>query len=420
MPEDNKQSVSDLLSRVEHFAGLDPHRLAALAEQADIIEAAAGTVLLDLGSEDPRLLFLLDGRLELVAADGATRRVAPGDPAAMGPISRLRPSRYRVSARTPAICMMIEQQALEHLIEQSPSSGVVVEEALLGGEPSELLDDNATHPVMYDVFADFNHGRIVVPSDPDVAIRVGRSLRGVSHDAVRLAGALSACPALTLKVLRAAMQQNDGRAPVRSVSTAVARLGLDSAHDLAIQCVLRESLRSRSLVVRQRMHAWWERTLRVAAICSVLARMQTGLSPEYANLVGLLHSIAEPVLLGYADRHPDLAEPTTLDNIVHDNRAQLGRLLTMLWGLPREVVEATTMCNYWSYDHPGAANYTDVMLVAQWHAMIGGTAKRRMPGIDEIPAFRRLGLDGQSPEVSLKIVETANSAIEEADSLLCA
>jgi hypothetical protein len=77
------------------------------------------------------------------------------------------------------------------------------------------------------------------------------------------------------------------------------------------------------------------------------------------------------------------------------------------------VVEATTLCNHWAYDHAGEADFTDILLVAQWHAMIGGDRNRRMPSVKEIPAFGRLGLQSASPELSLKIVETANAAIEQ-------
>ena len=153
-------------------------------------------------------------------------------------------------------------------------------------------------------------------------------------------------------------------------------------------------------------------------MCKVLARTSERFDPEYAGLIGLLHSIAEPVLLGYADRHSDLRDAATLDNVVHENRAQLARILLVLWGLPREVVDAATLCNHWAYEQPRDADYTDILLVAQWHALIGGPRSRRIPSIEEIPAFRRLGLQGASPELSLKIVEAGNNAIDRADQLL--
>ncbi len=41
-----------------------------------------------------------------------------------------------------------------------------------------------------------------------------------------------------------------------------------------------------------------------------------------------------------------------------------------------------------------------------------------IPPPNEIPAFRKLGLETASPDFSLKIVETANSAIDRTEALL--
>ena len=146
--------------------------------------------------------------------------------------------------------------------------------------------------------------------------------------------------------------------------------------------------------------------------------MNERLDPEYAILIGLLHGIAEPVLLGYADRHPDLSDSTALDNVVYENRAELGRILLSMWGLPREIVDAAARCNQWSYDGSAVADYTDIVLVAQWHATIGSARGRRIPAIEEIPAFRRLGLQSGAPEIGVRIVEAADDVIEKAESLL--
>jgi len=406
------------LRRVERLSGLDKHQLDELACKVDMRHALPGGRLLELGGEDTRLLFLLKGEIELVASDGAIRTVRHTESAALGPVSRLRPSRYRVTARTAVDYLLVEQTLLDAYSGDDSVGTVVVDESYLISEPNELIDDSATHPLMFDVFNDLNHGRIVVPSDPEVAIRVGRSLSAQGNDFGRLARTLSICPALTLKVLRAAKAGRPGGVAIRSSKQAIQRLGIEQTFALAAKCVMCESLRTDASVVRERMHNWWERTMRVSAISLALARMSERFDPEYAALIGLLHSIAEPVLLGYADRHPDLCDSTALDNVVHDNRADLGRILMTFWDLPREIVDAAARCNQWNYEGPGDADYTDIILVAQWHATIGGPRSRRMPAMEDVPAFRRLGLQSASPELGIKIMEAAEHEIEEADSML--
>ncbi|MGD8956706.1 MAG: HDOD domain-containing protein [Chromatiaceae bacterium] len=401
-----------------HVADLDDNQLGELAQSADLRHAAPGTQLLAIGSDDTRLLFLLQGTLELLAADGAVRVVRDTDRAAQDPLSRLRPSRYRVTALTDVRYLLLEQQALERLTKPRATSSMLIEE--IGVIEAAPAPDNVEtdHPVLFDVFIDLHRDRIVVPSDPEVAIQIGRALQQLVDDPRRLASTLAICPALSLKVLRAAMATGREASSIRSTRMAVQRLGTEQTLGLTVNCVLRESLRSNSSVIRDRLRDWWQRTMRVAAISRSLARVSERFDPEYAALIGLLHSIAEPVILGYADQHEDLAQAKTLDDVLHASRPDLGRILLTYWGMPQEAVEAAHLCNDWRRDHPGEADYTDILLVAQWHAVAGDERHRQPPAADEISAFDRLGVRRASPRLSQHIAEAALDIGRRADELL--
>lgn len=418
MSLDSTVELDAALRRFDHISSLDDTQLAQLAGEVSLLRAPHGSLLLALGSTDPRMLYLVAGEIKLVAGDGASHIVCHTDPAALGPVSRLRPSRYQVTALSDVSYLMIDPGLLDRFAGAAHGGGVQVQEALIADDSSELLEDEATHPLMFDVFDDLNHNRVVALSDLEVAIRVGRTLQTMENDPVGYANTLAACPVLALKVVRAAMAGTARRASIRNLKDAVVRLGLDMTYELATQCILRESLRTPAGGVRRRMREWWERTQRVAAISAVLARMSERFDPDFASLVGLLHSVAEPVMLGYADRHPDLADGIRLDNLLYANRAHLGRILLVLWGLQREIVEAATHCNQWQRDHAGDADYSDILLVAQWHALIGTPRQRYMPPVDRIPAFRRLGLHDASPEMSLRIVEAGRGSVDQAEAAL--
>lgn len=409
--------IFDTLRRFDTFATLDDSQLSMLANQSELLRAHQGDTLMELGSEDSRLLFLIEGEIKLMAADGASHVVRDRDIAALGPVSRLRPSRYQVLALTAVRYLMIEQYLLDSYLDEASGPAMVVVEESYAHEPNELLEESAAHPLMFDVLDDLNHGRIVVPSEADIAIRVGRALRAVDNPG-QIAEALGVCPALTLKAVRAAQADPNQFLPVQSTREAVERLGKEQTYGLAVNCILRESLRTHSTLIRNRTHVWWERSMRVAAISRVLSDCGDQFDPEYAALIGLLHSIAEPVLLSYADRHTDLDNGNALDDVVYDNRAELGRLLADSWELPQEIVEANARCNHWGYEHSGEPDYIDVMLVAQWHASIGQMHSRPLPNRDEVPAFRRLGLHVASTDFLQQLEEAGDRAIEHIDSLL--
>jgi len=418
MPPTEEIDISDALRRFDQLAALSERQLNQIAGEVQLLRAARGTCLLDIGSHDTRLLFLIDGILELVAADGARHKVHHTDPAARGPVSRLRPSRYRVNAVSEVRYLWVDRELIDRLCDAPSTSAMVVDESYTGGGADGLLDSNASHPLMFDVLDDLNNGRIVVPSDQEVSIRVGRALSRLDTDLPRIAETLSICPALTLKAVRAARSADPDRRQVLSCKQAVAELGAERIYDLAANCVLRESLRSTSPTVERRMKTWWRHTMRVSAISRVLARMSERFDPDYAALIGLLHSIAEPVMLQHADRHMDLRDSTLLDNVLHDNRAELGRILLSYWDLPRTLIDAAGASNSWGYRHSGEADYIDIMLVAQWHAAIGGDRRHLMPRLETLPAAERLGLVEPSPKLSLKIVEAANTAVAEAEELI--
>lgn len=416
LAEDNP--LSEALRRFEHLAPLGEHDPGHLADGVSLRSAAPGEQLLAIGGEDAFQLFLIEGELELVAADGAVHRVRDVDPAAHGPVSRLRPSRYRVVAVSRTRYLRVEQRLLDTCREPGSEPGVVVEESFPGGEVSALLDESASHPLMFDVLDDLNHDRIVVPSDPEIAASVGAAVGAVGNDSEGLARAVSICPAMTVKVVRAAMAAAPANSPVRSARAAVELLGADDVYTLAANCVLRETLHTPSPLVAGVMHDWWKRTIRISAISTLLARMSERFDPDFAALIGLLHGIAEPVMLGYADRHRDLDDAAALENLLHNNRAELGRMLMTAWNMPGAICDAASHCDNWDYAHGGDPDYTDILLVARWHARVGGRQPRKQPGIDDIPAFRRLGLAAPSPEVSLRIIEAADTAVERSERLL--
>ena len=412
-------AINAVLRRFDRLEGLDERLLNELAACSELRHAARGACLMTLGSTDPRHLFLVEGELLLEAADGATHNVRHTDDAAKGPVSRLRPSRYRVTTVSEVQYLLVDQQLLDDHANAARAAGLVVEESFMVSEPNGLLDDSASHPIMFDLFDDLNRGRLLVPSDREVAIRIGRALDPLETDHGRLASMLAVCPALTLKILRAARGVAGRKAPVlRSARAAVERLGGENVFSLAVNCVLRESLRTESAAVGERMRSWWERTMRVAAVSAALARMSERFDPAYASIIGLLHSIAEPVLLGYADRHQDLADAAMLDDVVYGNRAEVGRILLTMWQLPREVVDAASLCNRWAYDHAGDPDYTDILLVAQWHAAGVDRHGRRLPPSEEVPAFRRLGLHRASAETQRRISSALESALDDIDDLL--
>ena len=103
---------SALLRTFVQFRGLDESRLAMLAEQALVYTAPSAAKLLNLGMKDAWNMYLLEGTVSLVAADGGSLFVTGGTATSASPISFLKPRKYAVTAVTSVSFLWIHDAVL--------------------------------------------------------------------------------------------------------------------------------------------------------------------------------------------------------------------------------------------------------------------------------------------------------------------
>jgi hypothetical protein len=78
--------------------------------------------LLERGTNDSWNLYLVDGTVELVAADGVPKTIEGGTPTARNPISCLKPRMYTVSALTRVAFLWIDDRLIEEVTRAAGSS----------------------------------------------------------------------------------------------------------------------------------------------------------------------------------------------------------------------------------------------------------------------------------------------------------
>lgn len=97
------------------FRDLDNDKLQTLAAQSMVYKVPPGTQLLERGTLDTRNLYLLEGTVQLVAADGGEKRIDGGTAAASNPISSLKPRMYTVTAVTRVAFLWIDDNLAEEI-----------------------------------------------------------------------------------------------------------------------------------------------------------------------------------------------------------------------------------------------------------------------------------------------------------------
>ena len=412
----------EVLRSLHRMDELAPSDLRELAARLQVFSALSGTRLVELGSDNETTLYLLDGRIELLAEDGHKRTLDASDKAARRPLCRLRPTRYRVTALSNVQYLLVENDVLEDYLAMEESSSLMVDENSYSvDEASFNLESNTRDQLMTQVLDSISQGTLVLPSLPQVAEKVGRAILAAGQDTRRLTRALMVDPTLatkTIKAVNAHLAAKDS--PVDTCEEAVQRLGSERVISLVVNCVLRESLRNPRPEIAARMQTWWERSLRVSAISYVLARLSERFNPDFAALAGLLHRIGEAVLLHYANELDTPMDEQELDPMLATNTREVGRILLAMWNLSPELVTVVSESGNLTRKHTHAADYADIVLVAERHADIGQRVASDPTAPDQMPAFHLLGLGDVSPEFSLQIVEAANGALAQADALLAA
>ena len=103
------------------FRDLDHDKLEAIAAQSLIYKVPPGTQLLERGTSDSLNLYLLDGTVKLVAADGMEKFVDGGTATASNPISCLKPRMYTVSAFTRVTFLWIDDNLIDEIGRGTPA-----------------------------------------------------------------------------------------------------------------------------------------------------------------------------------------------------------------------------------------------------------------------------------------------------------
>jgi HD-like signal output (HDOD) protein len=411
------QPDKEVLKQFKSLRDLSEQQLEMLAQHAEMRSVRKGTLLIKCGSQDDFSLFLVEGTLKLTAADGRISLISSGHPSALVPISQLLPRKYDVVCATRVTYITIDQQVMARVL-ASKQAPVASGSYLVSGD-EEIEESEFEHQLVQQCLSDLENDKLVLPSLPDVAIRIGRALRDEVTDAHQIAEIIQTDPVIAAKLIKAANSAlYAGRSPVETCTAAVVRLGSDVTHNLVIAYAVGELFKSPSAILQKMMHELWAHSVKVGAICYVLAKHDPRFRQDQAMLIGLLHDIGVVAVLNYAQKFPEVAsDRQTIKYASQRLRAQIGSLILRKWGFPPDFIITALEAEDWLRDSGPEADYCDLVVIAQLHSFMGTDKALSTPGLDEIPARNKLSLGELTPEMSLYILEESKEQIAHAESL---
>lgn len=105
-----------MLAKFSKFNRLDHNTLETLASRSLLYSVPAGTKLLERGTTDSWNLYLLEGTLQLTAADGAVIQIESETENARQPVSSLKPRMYSVSTLTRVTFIWIDEKVVDLIL----------------------------------------------------------------------------------------------------------------------------------------------------------------------------------------------------------------------------------------------------------------------------------------------------------------
>lgn len=359
-----------------------------LLKGARLKQANAGRCLMELGSASDKVIYLVGGKLQLVAKDGAKHTVESGSDKAKAPIAQLLPRQYRVETVTPVDYLQIERKLVETLIERVRAEEI---------ERTREMKDYPLETKLYmELERDIENDTLVLPSLPEVAVRIREVVQRENGDAESLAKILRSDPAITAKLIKVANGPlYAGGAPVRDCTGAVVRLGLSVVHDLVLSFVIKEVFDSPYEILQKRMLTLWQHSVEISTTSFLLAKLSgKKFDPEKALVMGLMHDIGIIPILTYAGHYPEIVRnEAMLEQVINRLRGQIGAVILRNWNFPDDFIPAALEAEDWDRNPGDEADYCDLVLVAHIYGQKDNPAAAAGIPMHELPALQRLGLE---------------------------
>lgn len=268
-----------------------------------------------------------------------------------------------------------------------------------------------------DLLDDIYHNRLILPTLPEVALKVRSVVNDPNATAGQIAKVIATDVSLSARLIQVANSPLlRGNKAVDNLQTAIARLGNVLVRNLVTGMVMEQLHQASTPLLKARLTVLWQHSTQVAAISHVLATHFTRLKPDEAMLGGLIHDIGALPILARAEKIPELmADKEALDRVITSLHAQVGKAILEAWDFPADLISVVAEHEYLYRDEMLEPDYADVVLVANLQSYIGSAHPHSNADWEHIPALAKLGL---SPEVSIVTMEETAEDVREVQRLL--
>jgi HD-like signal output (HDOD) protein len=259
-----------------------------------------------------------------------------------------------------------------------------------------------------------------LPTIPDVAHKIRKAINSNNANSNTISRIVQTDPSITAKLIKISNSPlYRGRRKIESCPEALTRLGLKTAQDIITAISMKAIFAAKSPTIKRQMTELWSHSSYVAAISAVFAHKTPGFDPDRAMLAGLIHDIGIVPILAHADNHPQIiSNPKDLADTIKQLRSEIGVQIIRKWDFPRDFEDVVNHAENWYRDTNPEPDYADIVVIAQLHSYIGKIDIKKMPKLDQLPAYRKLLTGNLDMDASINILDLAKDEIQQIQQML--
>ena len=278
------------------------------------------------------------------------------------------------------------------------------------------MQEQMEQEILKEIMADLESGELVLPSLPDVALKVRDAIEDEDVTSAKIAKVITSDAALTAKLIQAANSPLvRGNKEITSIEAAVTRMGNQMVKSVVNSLIVQQIFQPTTEVSDKKFRDFWQHSTQVAAISHSLAGFAR-LKPDQALLAGLIHDIGMLPVIKLAEDMPILLEnEDMLDSIIAKTHTTIGEAMLTRWSFPADIVAVAANHEDLQRNNEGPADYLDLVIVANLQSYVGEDHPHANVDWSTVPAFAKLGLD---TEVNIVDMDEGESIQEIQDMLL--
>ncbi len=246
-----------------------------------------------------------------------------------------------------------------------------------------------------DILADLENGTLMLPTLPEVALKVREVVDEPDVTAAQLAEIIITDAALSTRLLKVANSAlYRGRMPTETIQMAVSRLGLTLVRNLVTSLVMEQMFQATSNRLDKRLHVLWEHSREVSAISQMLGSKQAGIKNDEAMLAGLIHNIGVLPILMKAEETPGLLQNTALlDNVIEALYPRIGAAILESWKFSDEFIAVAAGHNDLDRAANSSPSLVDIVQVANLQSHFNTDKALDASTLEKVQAFKTLNID---------------------------